>query len=445
LHDVHHPGQLRRAALKQVQAHLKERGVKLDDGELQNYPLRNVTHGWKLPVALETGFKEILYVLLDRDFKFTRPLIGVDRVRFLQWPHVESDGILCTLSDASTFDPFAPVALVDRVLGDAATLVDACQKGELDEDFRTEFYSYWNRTIPEGQPAIGSVISSFDRSRLVTLWRGKSFYLVADNDSQAANWLRKRFSDIGKSLSFDSAGLVLIPKPLLTSEYPKNGSHVYRFLQAVPQAALFLNSLIKSESDKVLIILAAPTAHGPALAPVEVSPPNHVNILGRKAATIERGFRHGHVPESLQLSRFFVTEAKLDRMKFERADARWIHCRGQMSQADTLQSRRVVIFGIGSLGGFVAEKLASAGVGHLELVDPEVLTFANAGRHILGVDAEGKLKASSVAELLQRRFPHSNIVGYAKTAQQFVAEREAEVQAFDLLISTIEIGPQIFT
>jgi molybdopterin/thiamine biosynthesis adenylyltransferase len=281
------------------------------------------------------------------------------------------------------------------------------------------------------------VISSFDRSRIVTLWRGKSFYLVADDDSQASDWLRKRFSDTGKSFSFDSAGLVVIQKPLLPSEYPKNGSNVYRFLHADLQAALFLNSLIKSQPNNVLIILAAPTARGPAFAPVQVSPPNHVNILGRKTATIERGFRRGQVPESLQLSRFFVSEAKSHRMKFERADARWVHGRGQMLQAATLQSRRVVIFGIGSLGGFVAEKLASAGVGHLELVDPELLTFANAGRHSLGVDAEGKPKATSVAELLQRRFPHSNIVGYFKTAQEFVGEREAKVQAFDLLISTI--------
>lgn len=436
MHEGHHPAQLRRVAVEQVQAYLKQCGAKLDDGELQNYRIRNVTHGWRLSVTLDTGLKEVLYVLLDRDFPFSRPLIAVDPARFLQWPHVESDGIVCALPDSSTFDSFAPVALIDYLLGEAATLVEAGQRGELDEDFRSEFYSYWNRRIPGEQPKIVSVISSFDRSRVVTLWRGEPFHLLADDDVQASNWLRKRFSDAGKALSFDSAGLIIIPKPLLPSEYPKNGSHVYRYLQADPQAKLFLNPLIKSEPERLLIILAAPTARGPALAPVQVSAPRHVNILGRKTSMIERGFRRGHVPESLQLSRFFVSEAKSQRMTFERADARWIHGRGQMAQVAILQSRKVGIFGIGSLGGFVAEKLASAGVGHLELVDPDVLTFANAGRHILGVDAEGKLKAISVAELLQRRFPHSNIVGYAKKAQQFVGEREAEVRSFDLLIST---------
>jgi molybdopterin/thiamine biosynthesis adenylyltransferase len=423
-------------ALEQVQADLKQRGVKLDDGELQNYRIRNVTHGWKLSVTFDRGLRELLFVLLDRDFPFSRPLIAVDPARFLQWPHVESDGILCALPDSSTFDSFAPVALIDYLLGEAAILVEACQRGELDEDFRNEFYSYWNRTIPDEQPEIVSVISSFDRSRVVALWRGKPFYLLADDEAQASDWLRKRFSCLSKALSFDSAGLVMIPKPLLPSEYPKNGSHVYRYLQADPHAKFFLNPLIKSEPERLLIILAATTVRGPALAPVQVSAPRHMNILGRKTATMERGFRRGHIPESLQLSRFFVSEAKSQRMAFERADAGWIHGRGQMSQVATLQSRRVVIFGIGSLGGFVAEKLASAGIGHLELVDPEVLTFANAGRHILGVDAEGKFKAISVAELLQRRFPHSNVVGHAEAAQQFVGKREAELRAFDLLIST---------
>lgn len=72
-------------------------------------------------------------------------------------------------------------------------------------------------------------------------------------------------------------------------------------------------------------------------------------------------------------------------------------------------NKRVVIFGIGSIGGFVAEHLAAAGVGDLTLVDDEKLTFANAGRHILGVDSEGLPKAMAVAELLQKRFPHHAI------------------------------------
>src|SRR6185312_15387458 len=164
------------------------------------------------------GLRELLFVLLDRDFPFSRPLIAVDPARFLQWPHVESDGILCALPDSSTFDSFAPVALIDYLLGEAAILVEACQRGELDEDFRNEFYSYWNRKIPDEQPEIVSVISSFDRSRVVTLWRGEPFYLLADDEAQASNWLRKRFSDASKSLSFDSAGLIMIPKPLLPSE-----------------------------------------------------------------------------------------------------------------------------------------------------------------------------------------------------------------------------------
>ena len=164
------------------------------------------------------------------------------------------------------------MALLDRLLGEAAALVDACQKGELDEDFRSDFSSSWNRTIPDGQPEIVSVISSFDRSRLVTLWGGKRFYLLADDESQASDWLRKRFSDPGKSFSFDLAGLVVIPRPLLPSEYPKNGSDVHRFLNADPQATLFVNLLIKSEPNRALIIFAAPTARGPALAPVQVRP-----------------------------------------------------------------------------------------------------------------------------------------------------------------------------
>ena len=50
---------------------------------------------------------------------------------------------------------------------------------------------------------------------------------------------------------------------------------------------------------------------------------------------------------------------------------------------EKLAEARVCIFGIGGVGGYVAEALARSGVGHLELVDNDVVCLSNLNRQII--------------------------------------------------------------
>ena len=50
---------------------------------------------------------------------------------------------------------------------------------------------------------------------------------------------------------------------------------------------------------------------------------------------------------------------------------------------DRLRLARVVIFGIGGVGGYVAEALARAGVGTLTLIDMDTVSESNLNRQII--------------------------------------------------------------
>ena len=54
---------------------------------------------------------------------------------------------------------------------------------------------------------------------------------------------------------------------------------------------------------------------------------------------------------------------------------------------DTLRSSRVLIFGIGGVGSFVAEALARSGVGRLDLVDNDIVDISNINRQIVALDS----------------------------------------------------------
>jgi len=79
---------------------------------------------------------------------------------------------------------------------------------------------------------------------------------------------------------------------------------------------------------------------------------------------------------------------------------------GEDGQAKLLASR-VLIVGAGGLGSPVALYLAAAGVGHLTLVDDDVVDDTNLQRQIIHSDAAiGRAKVESAAETLARLDPH---------------------------------------
>lgn len=75
-----------------------------------------------------------------------------------------------------------------------------------------------------------------------------------------------------------------------------------------------------------------------------------------------------------------------------------------------LPESRVVVLGVGSVGGDVAIELARAGVGHLELVDFDRFEATNTVRHPLGLDFAGLPKNGAVAIACHRANPYCTAV-----------------------------------
>ena len=66
---------------------------------------------------------------------------------------------------------------------------------------------------------------------------------------------------------------------------------------------------------------------------------------------------------------------------------------------EKLAAARVCIFGIGGVGGYVAEALARSGVGHLELVDNDVVCLSNLNRQIIAThETVGRYKVDVMKE-----------------------------------------------
>ena len=77
---------------------------------------------------------------------------------------------------------------------------------------------------------------------------------------------------------------------------------------------------------------------------------------------------------------------------------------------DRLSRARVAIFGVGGVGGYVAEALARSGVGSLELIDSDKVSLSNINRQIIAtLDTVGRYKTEVMKERIMSINPSADV------------------------------------
>lgn len=116
------------------------------------------------------------------------------------------------------------------------------------------------------------------------------------------------------------------------------------------------------------------------------------------------------------------------------------------SALERLRSSRVAVFGIGGVGGYVAEALARTGVGTLDLVDKDVVDVSNLNRQIIALHSTiGRPKVEVMKERIRDINP--DIAVHARqcfflpeTAEEFdFSQYDYVVDAVDTVTAKIEI------
>lgn len=104
----------------------------------------------------------------------------------------------------------------------------------------------------------------------------------------------------------------------------------------------------------------------------------------------------------------------------------------------SLASMRVLVIGLGGVGGYATEALARAGVGALTLVDCDRVTESNINRQIIAdYDTVGRYKTDAFLERISKINPDCTVT----VKNLFVTAEnvdELEIQAFDYVIDAID-------
>ena len=105
---------------------------------------------------------------------------------------------------------------------------------------------------------------------------------------------------------------------------------------------------------------------------------------------------------------------------------------------NSLSTKKVLVFGVGGVGGYVCEALARSGVGTVDIVDNDTVSVSNINRQIIALNSTvGKLKVDVMRERMLDINPNIKVNVYnvfftPENSNQF------DFSKYDYIVDAIE-------
>jgi tRNA A37 threonylcarbamoyladenosine dehydratase len=116
---------------------------------------------------------------------------------------------------------------------------------------------------------------------------------------------------------------------------------------------------------------------------------------------------------------------------------------------EKLRSARIALFGLGGVGGYAAEALARAGIGHMDLIDDDTISLTNLNRQLLATHSGiGEYKVDVAAKRILDIDPTIEVRTFKtfylpETADQFDFSRyDYVLDAIDTVTGKLELIAQ---
>ncbi|WP_345464263.1 ThiF family adenylyltransferase [Deinococcus carri] len=409
------------------------------------------------------GREVALRVGVPHTFPLELPVVRLDGAKkFPHTPHVEEDGAVCyVIPQGLVIDRHDPLGVLHYALGRAVETLRRGWEEDADDEFMDEFGAYWRNTRP--QHVVDSFLSVDDRVRLVrlkmapharqaprarhastpaTTWaqtqevrerdrrRNARARRLIEVDRPAPRSLGWVFDDVEDPRAFHQREqqqgwrhALYIPLPREARVRPPrpgerwSAQEVREIVRGKlhPQELEGLDRLAARCGDELLVILALPRPRG------------GTTLVGLRYFGLKG--RHPLAAPGPEDGPW----AEPEPVMVQRLDRALVTARG--GARPDLGGKCVLLVGCGSVGGHLATMLATAGVGHLTLVDPDRLAWENVFRHVLGKKALGRRKVEALAAELRDRVPYLRVRGVPHTIAQALREGELELGDFDLIVS----------
>lgn len=418
-------------------------GQDAADALLQPAPMRaDEAASFHFPLPIDyTGQERRLRIGFPTNFPRGRLRLNVEPSPWLVWPHATKAG-LCLHGFQERPIMGGPEVVVEDSLARLAKIVSLSVMGSSqatrDIEFQNEITTYWS--MQHGQSYQNLLL--LDRPQAASELFALSDPRRALPSGQETVWMASHVAAL-KAHYRRVVGRAAVVRAAETPGF-------YVKLQSYPDIRTpdseellpWLKPHLKPDDANQLlawfdlhgtlasrwIVLELPGATGAPIYCLNVRSfgvqPERGAKFGLRTARRRPGMPNANVPA-------LVRATALDML-----DRASILSRDISGTAKQLENARVVCVGVGSLGSAVAMQLARSGVGHLTLIDPDTLVSANLGRHALGADNLGSLKATALRDKIIRDLPTTECAAYPTFAEVVMSSKPEVFDAADLVVIT---------
>ncbi|WP_353398541.1 ThiF family adenylyltransferase [Hydrogenophaga sp. 5NK40-0174] len=356
-------------------------------------------------------------LVLQHDFPLTPARIELDRKFCLRLPHIEADGHFCHGVEFDPADLASPVQAVGRVLSRLSDFLNRCgDPGWVEAEFNRERQDYWIRyaagaTAPKSYRTAKLLLDADvkidepQEAAALSLLDGRAFATTSTTEPERL--ARARAWPLG-GIVRGGALVMKLPTPehWTPSAWPRSFQDLDELLSQLSSSAGKLRNWYEARRWPNKAPVFAVLLQGPAVYGWRILPPP----IARQA------------------------EPALVPVDVRRVDRQWSLSRDYRTEGlARLADKKVVVFGTGSLGAPLIELLARAGVGAIEVVDPQTFEPENISRHVLGAPHIGLGKAASLCAQLRQAIPGAELDASGENAMQWCAKADQR-QLPDLIV-----------
>ncbi|WP_439669195.1 ThiF family adenylyltransferase [Cupriavidus necator] len=404
---------------------------------------------WDIDLQDATLPVSAVRLLLPPDFPASTCELYVHRGYFLKVPHVEADGHVCLGLEPIPHDYDDPVAAVVRAIRALKDqlLVPASDPQWVNQQFHEERASYWvqrcfsRKNAPDLRPVPGRTyvdVRSLDRYKMGALAayvpggsKHRLFALqVATAEGEDPHETAARHRWANGTMVRGNALFVRLPSDEVWT--PANW----------PQTFSALDALVRRLTDNECSLARWLHITGWEDDQPHSSSPDHKKRRRRGNAEPPPGQRPllvVLVQEGVMFGYQLIASKwqqppGIEPVAITRIDPDWALARDH--QRDVLHARRkkrVLFIGAGSLGSPLAKALARAGIGHLDIVDSQLMETENTSRHELGMGEVGQGKAPALARRLMQEVPGLTATGFHANATTWTMAR-CKPGMYDLVV-----------
>lgn len=340
-------------------------------------------------------------------------------------PHVDTKGKICLFDLEGVLIDTDLCGLLSQSIERAILILAEGLSGKNKNEFIREFSLYWCQ-LPDIR-SIKCEIPSNQKTQKI-----KYAELVSkrkQKEKLSAYYKRIETSSLFASYNADSFSIWNINTTQKNASYffIKSVNYIYPPDAREKLKIEFINMLLRrvafdecqkvisqSGIDKVFIF--------------EIIQPNEISVcfgVFLKNVFFEKGNGYYQIKNTANLT--------IKPLSVKRIDKKVLMCRTQ----DVIlnYSKKILLIGCGSIGGYLINELVKAGFEDITMVDDDILTEENIFRHILGIEYVGQYKAEALTTYFKKNIPHIKLKSVDEDIRDLVEEESLNFKDFDLIIS----------